>query len=116
MIVRVAASIAAGLLTYGTLNNVSETFLTMRAHRKWKDTTSHVQYNQGDTLDILMNSSVRNSEDILKDLQKLKRTEFLELFMNCDHYQPTSDEEMQSLMKGEWNGTLLNNNLIMVCI
>lgn len=47
----------------------------------------------------------KSIEDIVSDLQRLRRSEFIELWMNCE----APVQNMKSV-DGEWNGVLLDNN------
>ena len=115
-VVKAAASVAIGVLTLGTLNNVCETFLVVQTNSIFKSYPNLNGNDDDPTHRILIDEICckSSSKEVLSKLQKLKRSELLELFIQCSDSQPIPETEMRVMMKGEWDGILLNNNFVMV--
>ena len=110
-----AASFATGLLTFSSVRNMAETIsITSREEptvREAVDESSLLrQYTSpeaaGDT--ILSIPKGKLSSSIVEDLKQMKRKELLTLFLLCDAPEAEKD------VLGSWDGTLLNNNSVLV--
>ena len=127
-IVTSAAATAVAILTAATVHNTAETyFICSRQNsinRSVDDTNDNSiihQYllpinslDEERRDDIHMENTVitvpdgKSKDDVINDLKSMKRKELLTLFKYCE---VTDDLDM---IEGEWDGTLLNNNLVLV--
>ena len=121
-----AASTVAAILSTATIHNVVETFSVCSPSNNsniFKDPSSilnhYLQQNYNNNDDTENNNLISNKccvkvpegkskDDILQDLQTMNRRELLTLFKHCD----VPDD--LDIIEGDWDGILLNNNLVLV--
>jgi hypothetical protein len=129
-IVTFAAATVTAILTAATVHNTAETYFICSGqnsiNRIVDDTNDNsiihqylVPLNSLDeewTDDIHMQNTVltvpdgKSKDDVINDLKSMKRKELLTLFKHCEM---TDDLDM---IEGEWDGSLLNNNLVLTSV
>lgn len=129
-----AASTVAAILTTATIHNTFETFSICSPSNNsnvFKDPSSILNHylqehdnNKNDgtsTCSDIDNGNLISNKyfvkvpegksklEILQDLQTMNRRELVTLFKHCD----VPDD--LGAIEGDWDGILLNNNLVLVC-
>lgn len=118
--IKAAASLATGVLAFSSARNIAETISIMSSQ---EDQTAEVVDKSpllqkyissdkkiGSSISLLVPND-KTSDDIVQDLKQMKRKELLTLFLLCE--APTATAEKDVLL-GSWDGTLLNNNSVLV--
>ena len=59
---------------------------------------------------VNLQSISKSTDDIVQELQRMKRKNLIQLFLHCEAPSP---KELDAL-KGSWDGTLLDNNSVLV--
>jgi hypothetical protein len=126
-IARVAVAAITGSFVYNTGRNVYETIQCTRSMKQIHTGNHHEQ----STIPTIVSTTTPNTElsddpifstssdpqqqSILESLQSMSRQQLLDVYLNHCTIIPT--DTSSSILDGEWNGILLNNNgLVSVCV
>lgn len=95
---KVAASAVVATLATSSARNMLQTSRLVRSHDHADCLTTHV-----------LGQSLQTVETAVESLQSLPRKEVVHLFLSCE--APSIDQ-----LQGEWDGALLANNRVLVCV
>ena len=93
---------ATAVLALASGRNMWQTYSICNAHDS--------QQEEQDASCLSVMDNVSSQEKVLERIQSMPRNELLELFLSSD--PPTSLESIN----GEWNGILLNNNIVLTTV
>ena len=118
-----SVTVAATLITTATVNNVIETISICSDPRVTINDNDTI-LNQYLTISDQGNENSKKSDSdqeiiahvphgktksgVINDLKSMKRKDLVRLFKHCD-----APDDL-SMIEGEWDGLLLNNNLVLV--
>ena len=101
IVAKAAASMATGIVAFASVRNMVETNSLMN------DATATATANE---TYVNLQSISKSTDDIVQELQRMKRKDLIQLFLHCEAPSP---KELDAL-KGSWDGTLLDNNSVLV--
>ena len=125
-ILKAAMSIATGTLAFSSVRNMAETiYITTTTATTHSNNapdrpsssngdnplSQYLGYdsNNSDKATTVLMPSDKSTEEIIQDLQRMRRKDLLTLFLHCD-----APEDHGVMLQGSWDGILLNNNSVLV--
>ena len=107
IVAKAAASMATGIVAFASVQNMVETYSLM--NDATATATAGINTGANETY-VNLQSISKSTDDIVQELQRMKRKDLIQLFLHCEAPSP---KELDAL-KGSWDGTLLDNNSVLV--
>jgi hypothetical protein len=134
-ILHASSAFAVAVLTLSSARNILETIHQVRQHRhhqqylltqigrinsSYNNAANDIHHPQQLPQQIDLHGSIQSTNpplpssamDALAALRQWKRKELVKLFLECPATPPS---HWETLIEGEWNGELLDNNAVLVC-